>query len=92
MKTQFKNSEISYLKWIEGTSIPYLTPNDAYEYFLNVFSGIYDLAFLLKTISVKRKTLRNSWITKGLLKSSKRKQKLYERFLKTIRNKNVYKR
>ena len=29
--------------------------NDAYEYFLKVFSGIYDLAFPLKTFSVKRK-------------------------------------
>ena len=67
-------------------------PVNADEYFLNVFSGIYDLAFLLKTISVNRKTLRNSWITKGLLKSPKRKQKLYERFLKTIRKKNIYKR
>ena len=28
-------------------------PNDAYEYFVKVFSGIYDLAFPLKTISVK---------------------------------------
>ena len=45
--------------------------NDAYEYFLKVFSGIYDLALLLKTISVKKKTLLNPWMTKGLLKSSK---------------------
>ena len=42
-------------------------PNDAYEYFVKVFSGIYDLAFPLKTISVKRKTLQNPWMTKGLL-------------------------
>ena len=46
-------------------------PNDAYEYFLKVFSGIYDLAFPLKTISVKKKTLQKPWMTKGLLKSSK---------------------
>ena len=29
-------------------------PNDAYEYFLKDFSGIYNLAFPLKTISVKK--------------------------------------
>ena len=29
-------------------------PNDAYEYFLKVFSGICDLAFSLKTFSVKK--------------------------------------
>ena len=56
-------------------------PNDSYEYFLKVFSGIYDLAFPLKTILVK-KTLQNPWMTEGLLKLSKRKQKLYEKFLK----------
>ena len=33
-------------------------PNDAYEYFLKVFSGIYDLAFPLKTISVKKKLFK----------------------------------
>ena len=43
-------------------------PNDAYEYFLKVFSGIYDLAFPLKTFPVKRKALQNPWMTKGLLK------------------------
>ena len=56
--------------------------NDAYEYFLKVFSGIYDLGFPLKTISVRKKTLQNPWMTKGLSKSYKRKQKLYEKFLK----------
>ena len=68
-------------------------PNDAHEYFLKVFSGIYNLAFPLKTISVKKKTLQKPWTTKGLLKLSKRKQKLYEKFLKkrTSRNESIYK-
>ena len=68
-------------------------PSDAYEYFLKVFSSIYNLAFPLKTFSVKRKTLQNLWMTKGLLKSSKRKQKLYEKFVKkrSPRNENIYK-
>ena len=35
-------------------------PNDGYEYFLKVFSGIYDLAFSLKTISVKKKNYAKS--------------------------------
>ena len=33
-------------------------PNDAYEYFLKVFSRIYDFAFALKTISVKKKLFK----------------------------------
>ena len=68
-------------------------PNDGYEYFLKVFSGIYDLAFSLKTISVKKKIMQNPWMTNGLLKSSKRKQKFYEKFLRkrTSRNESIYK-
>ena len=34
-------------------------PNNAYEYFLKIFLGIYDLAFPLKTISVKKKTAKS---------------------------------
>ena len=65
--------------------------SDAYKYFLKVFSGIDDLAFLLKTIVVKSKTLQNSWMTKGLLKSSKRKE-IYQKFLKkgTPQNESIY--
>ena len=68
-------------------------PNDAYEYFLKVLSDICDLTFPLKTFSIKRKTLQNPWMTKDLLKSSKQKQKLYEKFVKkrSPRNENVYK-
>ena len=79
------------MNWVNLYSIS--NPNDAYEYFLKVFSGIYDLAFPLKTFSVKRKTLQNPWMTKGLLKSSKRKQKLYEKFVKkrSPRSENIYK-
>ena len=68
-------------------------PKDTYEYFLKVISGIYDLALPLNTISVKRKTLQNTWMTKGLLKSSKRKQKLYEKLLekRTPRNESICK-
>ena len=82
---------LSEVDW--GNLYSISNPNDAYEYFLKVFSGIYDLAFRLKTFSVKRKTLENPWMTKGLLKSSKRKQKLYEKFVnkRSPRNEKIYK-
>ena len=32
---------------------------------------------------LKSKTLKNPWITKGILKSSKTKQRLYDKFLKS---------
>ena len=60
---------LSEVDW--GNLYSISNPNDAYEYFLKVFSGIYDLAFPPKTITVKGKTLQNPWLTKGLLKSSK---------------------
>ena len=31
---------------------------------------------------MKAKTIQNSWITKGITKPSKKKQRLYEQFLK----------
>ena len=47
-------SEVNWgnLYWISN-------PKDAYEYFLKVFSGIYDLAFPLKTISVKKNSRKS---------------------------------
>ena len=53
----------------------------------------YDTTFPIKKFRINKKNLRSPWITKGILKSSKRKQKLYEHFLKskTLQNENVYK-
>ena len=48
---------LSEVDW--GNLYSISNPNDAYEYFLKVFSGIYDLAFPLKTFSVKRKTAKS---------------------------------
>ena len=49
---------LSEVDW--GNLYSISNPNDAYEYFLKVFSGIYDLAFPLKTISVKKKSSSKS--------------------------------
>ena len=92
MQTRFKNSEIFCLKWIGGTCIQYLTPTMP----MNIswkFSQVYTILHSLSKLSRLKKTLQNPWMTKGLLKSSKRKQKLYEKFLKkrTSRNESIYK-
>ncbi|XP_057289791.1 uncharacterized protein LOC130612454 [Hydractinia symbiolongicarpus] len=47
----------------------------AYEIFLQTFQQQYDQAFPEQTTFVKTKTLLNPWLTKGLLKSSKKKQR-----------------
>ena len=57
-------------------------PDKSYTKFIETFSTIYETCFPLKKIKVKVKSLLNPWFTKGILKSSKRKQKLYNKFLK----------
>ena len=61
--------------------------NLAYECFLRTFSGLYNLAFPIKEVSLKIKSVFNPWMTKGLQKSSKKNQKLYDKFLKSKTNK-----
>ena len=39
--------------------------------------------FLKNLVMLKSKTLKNPWITKGILKSSKTKRRLCDRFLKS---------
>ena len=65
----------------------------AYEVFLKQFIKLYDDCFPLKTIDIKKKSILSPWITKGIMKSSKRKQKLYLKFLKqkTYKNEKRYK-
>ena len=62
--------------------------NLAYEYFLHTFSGLYNHAFPIKEVSLKLKNVFNPWVTKGLQKPSKKKQKLYDKFLKSKTNEN----
>ena len=47
---------LSKVNW--GNLYSISNPKYAYEYFLKVFSGTYDLAFPLKTISVKKKPFK----------------------------------
>ena len=61
-------------------------PNEAYNIFLKKFSDLYDVTFPKKQIEIKSKYLNIPWITKGIRKSSKRKQRLHEKYLK-IRSK-----
>ena len=54
---------------------------------------IYDDCFPKTKFKIKSNNKANSWITRGIAKSSKRKQKLYEKFLKncSIQNEKIYK-
>ena len=68
-------------------------PNEAYSKFLYDFSSLYEEAFPKLEIKIKQKNLISPWITKGIMKSSKQKQKPYNEFLKsrTKENEVIYK-
>ena len=66
----------------------FTAPNEAYKAFLKKFLLLYDKNFPIRKIKIKAKDLESPWITKGIKKSSKKKQRLYQKFLKTGTDKN----
>ena len=62
--------------------------NKAYDNFIEIFSSVYDECFPKKKIKLKAQKYNSPWITKGIKKSSKKTQKLYEKFLKNRNEKN----
>ena len=68
-------------------------PNTAYNEFLKEFLTHYNKFFPKKKIQIKTKNLSSPWITREIVKSSKRKQKLDEKSLKrkTPRSEENYK-
>ena len=72
-----------------------INPTESYESFFKEFFEIYDKFFPLKTYKTKNiKRDNNLWITRGLIKSSKTKEKLYKKFIKkpTRNNEQNYKK
>ena len=63
-------------------------PNETYKAFLERFLLLYDKNFPIRKIKIKAKDLESPWITNGIKKSSKKKQRLYQKFLKTRTEKN----
>ena len=65
----------------------------SFHVFNEIFTRAYKKAFPKKEIHIHPKSIKFPWMTPGLLKSSKRKQKLYDRYLlnKTFKNENAYK-
>ena len=56
-------------------------PNKAYKYFPDTFIDIYDNSFPKTEIKAKFKNDQSPWITKGIAKSSNKKQIFYEKLL-----------
>ena len=58
--------------------------NHSYNRFLQIFLSLCNECFPKIKIKLKPQKHFRPWITLGIRKSSKRKQRLYENFLKTI--------
>ena len=56
-------------------------PNNAYNSFFKQYSTAYDSCFLLKKTKVSNYRLSKPWLSKGLLKSIRTKNKLYGQYL-----------
>ena len=82
---KFKNT-LHNRNWDEIKKIE--DPSKAYKYFLKIFIGIYGNSFPNSEVKVKLKSDQSPWITKNIAKSSKKKQRLYEKFLKNRAPKN----
>ena len=63
-------------------------PNEAYKSFLNKIFDFNYTYFPKKQVKLKNRDLQSLWITNGIKKTSKRKQRLYEKFLKNRNEKN----
>ena len=60
--------------------------NIAYTLFSEKIKNVFDTSCPISKVKIKQKQLINPWMTNGLKKSSKRKQKLYNKFLKSRTN------
>ena len=63
--------------------------NLAYNEFFHTFTPLYDDCFPTVKIKVKARNSFRPWITKGIAKFSKKKQKLYEKHLKNRNSQNL---
>ena len=57
--------------------------NHSYNRFLQIFLSLYNKCFPKIKIKLKPQKHFRRWITPGIRTSSKRRQRLYEKFLKT---------
>ena len=77
---RFKNS-VQKMTWDDIISSK--QTDSAYQAFLKKFPFLYDKVSEKFVVTVKSKTIKNPWITKLIVKSSKTKQRLYHKFLKS---------
>ena len=72
-KLKFRNIDWNNIKILPNV-------NDAYSKFLEMFLSLYNECFPKIKVKLRPQRQFNPWITKGIRKSSKKKQKLYKKF------------
>ena len=82
---------VEKLEGVEWSSLAgYNDPHTAYTSFLNKIAKIYNDCFPVRKLIPKKRSIKKPWLTKALLKSIKRKNKLYKQFLhKPTQNNNL---
>ena len=67
-------------------------PNTAYNIFIEKYTSLFDTCFPFKTIKGKAlNSFRKPWLTKGLLRSINRKNRLYKQYLRCRSNEQFLK-
>ena len=79
--TERFNQALYKTDWLEIETCN--NPSERYKLFLKKFLSIYENIFPREKIKLKVKDIQSPWITNGIKKFSKRKQRLYDKFLKT---------
>ena len=72
-------AELQTANWDDVTG--HNDANSAYNSFLSKYIAIYNKCFPLKKVKARNNNLKKPWLSKGLLKSIKRKNILYKRYL-----------
>ena len=84
---KFFNDRLLSINWDEIQNCD--DPNETYQQFFNIFNSIYDIYFPKALVTLKTKHIQSPWITKGIAKSFKRKQKETQSFNTETSNSRV---
>jgi hypothetical protein len=88
---KFRNC-LSNVNWYDLDDIH--EPKKAYCSFFSKFNDIYNDCFPLKKVKNNKSIFKKPWLSKGLLKSVRQKNRLYKRYLNSpsVNNNLKYKR
>jgi len=75
--------ELGRTDWDDGAGFISDGANSLYSAFAAKFTNIFETFFPVKRICISKKNVpRKPWITSGLIKSCRKKERLYKRFVK----------